>query len=117
MMGRDVPRRTGPVDGPAGRAGFAGVRRASSGLAALALLGACDTVVHSPTVPIFGSFFPVWLIAALLGIVATVALRLVFIRTGIDERLPFPVLVYLFAAIKLSIGIWALWSGEVLLAR
>ncbi len=91
--------------------------RAGLALAGLAALSGCDMAVHSPTVPIFGSFFPIWLIAALLGIVTTVVLRLVFIRTGIDERMPLPVLVYLFAAIGFSILFWALWSGEVLVVR
>ncbi|MGY6410846.1 MAG: YtcA family lipoprotein [Alkalilacustris sp.] len=78
-------------------------------------LASCASAGHSPTVPLLGTFFPIWLIAAGLGIVATVAMRLVFIRTGIHDRLPVPLLVYLFSAIKFSVGIWALWVGEVAL--
>lgn len=72
-------------------------------------------VAGSPTVPLLGTFFPIWLIAAVLGIIVTVAMRLVFIRTGIHDRLPVPLLVYLFSAVKFSVGIWALWVGEVAL--
>ena len=81
------------------------------------LLAGCAPAAHSPTVPVLGSYFPIWLIAAVLGILATVVMRGVFIRTGIDDRLPVPLLVYLFSAIKFSVGIWALWSGEMLLAQ
>ncbi|MBK5925863.1 YtcA family lipoprotein [Rhodobaculum claviforme] len=83
----------------------------------LVALAGCSPAAHSPTVPVFGAYFPIWLIAAVLGILATVMMRLVFLRTGIDDRLPVPLLVYLFAAIKFSVGIWALWSGEMLLAQ
>ncbi|MGY6635092.1 MAG: YtcA family lipoprotein [Alkalilacustris sp.] len=82
-------------------------------LATLPWLAACAPSVHAPSVPVLGTFFPVWLIAAVLGIIGTVAMRGVFIRTGIHDRLPVPLLVYLFAAVKFSVGIWALWVGEV----
>ena len=84
-------------------------------LAAVAGLAGCAGAGHSPTVPLLGTFFPIWLIAAVLGIVVTVVMRLVFIRTGIHDRLPVPVVVYLFSAINFSVGIWALWVGEVAL--
>lgn len=79
------------------------------------LLAGCSAAAHAPTVPLLGAFFPIWLIAAMLGIIATVVMRLVFIRAGIHDHLPVPLLVYLFAAIKFSVGIWALWVGEVAL--
>lgn len=75
---------------------------------------ACGEGAHAPSVPVFGSFFPLWLLASCLGVLGTVVLRLAFIRVGIDDHLPAPALVYLCAAILLSVAIWAVWSGEVL---
>lgn len=86
-------------------------------LASFALLGGCASNPHAPSVSLFGSFFPVWLMAAGLGVVGAVALRLAFIRIGVDDHLPAPMLVYLLAAIQISIVVWALWSGEALLVR
>lgn len=88
--------------------------RFAVGLLPVFLVG-CSPQAHAPTVPLWGSFFPIWLIAAMLGIIATVLMRLVFIRAGIHDRLPVPLLVYLFSAIKFSVGIWAFWVGELAL--
>ncbi|MGY6409895.1 MAG: YtcA family lipoprotein [Alkalilacustris sp.] len=93
----------------------AGARWPGLALVALPGVAGCVPAVHAPTVPVLGTFFPIWLIAAVLGIIVTVAMRLVFIRTGIHDRLPVPLLVYLFSAVKFSVGIWALWVGEVAL--
>ena len=88
--------------------------RLGTATSVIALAG-CAGAAHAPTVPLLGTFFPIWLIAAVLGIIGTVAMRLVFIRTGIHDRLPVPLLVYLFSAVMFSVGIWALWVGEVAL--
>ncbi|MGY6547667.1 MAG: YtcA family lipoprotein [Roseinatronobacter sp.] len=82
-------------------------------VSALVLLAGCAPSAHAPSVPLFGSFLPIWLIAAALGIIVTVLMRAVFIRTGIHDRLPMPLLVYLFSVVKFSVGIWALWVGEL----
>lgn len=75
------------------------------------MLAGCSMQAHSPTLSLYGSFFPVWLIAALLGVICTVVLRLLFIRIGLHEHLPMPPLTYLSATILSGIMIWAFWTG------
>jgi hypothetical protein len=79
------------------------------------VLSGCSIHAHSPTLSLYGSFFPVWLMAALLGVICTVVLRLLFIRAGLHEHLPMPPLTYLCAAIFSGIMIWAFWTGVLAL--
>lgn len=81
-------------------------------LPALALLVAgCSASGGPPAVPIFGSFFPAWVICAVGGVLVAILLRALLIATRIDEHLPAPPLVYLCLAISGGIGLWMLWSG------
>ncbi|TVQ58610.1 MAG: hypothetical protein EA355_01360 [Rhodobacteraceae bacterium] len=85
--------------------------RLGAPMGALALAG-CAGGPRSPMLPVLGAFFPVWLFAALFGVAATLTMRVVFIRVGVHDRLPAPLLVYLCAALAFSIGGWAVWLGE-----
>ncbi|WP_425492420.1 YtcA family lipoprotein [Luteibacter aegosomaticola] len=51
-------------------------------------------MTFSPTISVFGSFFPTWLLLVLLGIIFAVAVRLVCTLTSWHEALPVPVLFY-----------------------
>lgn len=72
------------------------------------LLCACS---QSPSRNILGSYFPTWMLCALIGIVGTFSLRAVLSKAGIDEELPVPVLVYLSLWIVITLAIWLLWLG------
>lgn len=85
------------------------------GSVALVLLTGCTMQAHAPSMPLYGSFFPVWLLASLLGIMGAVLIRVAFIRVGLNEHLPAPALVYFCLAILFSVIIWALWTGELAL--
>ncbi len=76
--------------------------------AALTLLSGCSS---APSRNILGSYFPSWMICALIGMGATVALRTVLAKAGIDEELPMPIVVYLAFATAFSLAIWLLWLG------
>lgn len=65
----------------------------------------------SPVFSVFGSYFPAWLVSALLGIVVTVIVRKVFISVGIHEFLPLAPVVYLCLTVAASVAIWLLWTG------
>lgn len=52
----------------------------------------------SPAIPFFGAYFPSWLICAGLGILASLLIRVILIRIGIDEGIPFRSLVYMALA-------------------
>ncbi len=76
--------------------------------AALTLLSGCSS---APSRNILGSYFPSWMICALIGMGATVALRTVLAKAGIDAALPMPIVVYLAFATAFSLAIWLLWLG------
>ena len=82
-------------------------------LLAPVVLAGCSMQAHSPTLPLYGSFFPIWLIAGLLGVICSVVLRLLFIRVGLHEHLPVAPLTYLCSAILSGVMIWALWTGAM----
>lgn len=82
-------------------------------LGGLLALSACVASPAAPAIPIFGSYFPAWLICTALGIVTTIAARLVLVWTGIDEHLPLPLLVYVCLVLAASIGYWFVAFGEV----
>ncbi len=82
--------------------------RAAVTLAFVAALTACSA---SPSRNILGSYFPTWMICALLGLLGVVVLRAVFGKAGIDAALPMPVVVYLCMWIAMTLAIWLLWLG------
>ena len=63
----------------------------------------------APSRDILGSYFPSWMICALAGLGATVVLRVVLAKFGIDSELPVPVVTYLAFATAVSLGMWLLW--------
>jgi YtcA family len=73
---------------------------------ALLALASCAKGPLAPSISVFGSYFPGWIICAVLGIVTTVVVRLALIRTGIDDYLPVPLLVYVSLALSSGIGYW-----------
>jgi YtcA family len=80
----------------------------------LIVLATAATMVSSgcssaPSRNILGSYFPSWMICALIGMVATVAVRAVMAKTGIDATLPVPILIYLAIATTFSLATWLLW--------
>ena len=64
-------------------------------------LGGC-----APVVNIEGSFFPAWLLALLIGIGLTAALRPLFARTGIESHLGPLLLIYPCLCLFLTFSIW-----------
>ena len=78
------------------------------------LVAACGSSGPSaPSLAIFGSYFPAWIVCAVLGIVVAVIVRQLLIIVDIDGYLPLPLLVYLSIAIALGIGLWFLWFGGI----
>ncbi len=84
------------------------VGASASTAAALTLLSGCSS---APSRNILGSYFPSWMICALIGMGATIAVRAILAKAGIDEQLPMPIVVYLAFATAFSLAIWLLWLG------
>ncbi|MFK2874810.1 YtcA family lipoprotein [Dyella lipolytica] len=69
-------------------------------------MAACSA---SPSRNILGSYFPTWMVCALLGIVFVIVIRGVLVKTGVDASLPVPVIVYLCMWTAATLAIWLVW--------
>src|SRR5580658_7666355 len=72
----------------------------------LGLLGGCD---GSPSRNILGSYFPSWMVCALLGLALALAARAIFKASGILEELPVPFVVMLAIACAANFAMWLIW--------
>jgi uncharacterized membrane protein YeaQ/YmgE (transglycosylase-associated protein family) len=63
----------------------------------------------APSLVVFGSYFPAWIVCAILGVVGAVVTRFILARLGIDEFLPLRLVVYLCLAIVVGLGVWLGW--------
>ena len=68
---------------------------------------------HSaPSRNILGSYFPSWMLCALIGIVLTVGVQRILVRAGIDEAIPVKLLAYLSLTVSLTFLTWLIWFGN-----
>ena len=63
----------------------------------------------APAHDILGSYFPSWMICALLGLVLALIVRQILVATKIDEAVPAPALVYLVMAVAFAFLLWLVW--------
>jgi YtcA-like protein len=76
--------------------------------AALVTLGGCN---GAPSRNILGSYFPSWMVCALLGIAVAGIARAIFKATGILQELPVPFVVFLAIGCAATFALWLLWLG------
>jgi uncharacterized membrane protein len=71
--------------------------------AAALVLGAagCDPVLN-----VAGSFFPAWMVATVLGVVLTLAVRYVFAAARLEPHLGPTVLIYMSLGLLLTVVAW-----------
>ena len=74
-------------------------------LAAL-LCGGCS---YAPNVPVFGAFFPAWMLCALVGIGFAVILRVLSAATGLSRRVEIPAATYPLVALLFAAAGWILF--------
>ena len=60
----------------------------------------------APSIVVFGSYFPAWIVCAIAGVLGAVVARFILARLGVDEFLPLRLLVYLCLAIVFGLGVW-----------
>jgi hypothetical protein len=63
-------------------------------------------MVLGPQIDIIGSFFPSWMLCALLGIVAALFGRWFLVWTGLDPYVGPPALIYTSLAILVTLVLW-----------
>jgi hypothetical protein len=72
----------------------------------LGVLSGCD---GAPSRNILGSYFPSWMVCALVGIALALAARAVFKATGLLEEIPVPFVVMLAIAGAGTFAMWLIW--------
>ena len=87
---------------------FKTMRRAASPGIALLLLDGCT---EAPSQNILGSYFPSWMICALVGILLAAVTHRGLALVGIDKAIPVPLLVYLAFAALFAFATWLVWLG------
>jgi hypothetical protein len=80
---------------------------ASATVAALLLLATgCS---RAPTFNLLGSFFPAWILCGVIGIVLTVAVRMILVRIDFEKELSPLIVVYPCMAAFFTFTLWLLF--------
>jgi len=87
------------------RAGLAGLWRVAIALP----VAGCS---YAPTMDLLGSYFPGWMLCAVLGVVAAVIIRQILGITGVNEYVVAPLLTYAALAVSATLLIWLFWFGH-----
>jgi len=93
-----------------------GSSASGAGRGALVLMLATNTAraadPAAPSIVVFGSYFPAWIVCAVVGVLCATVARFLLARLGVDEFLPFRLVVYLCLAIVFGLGLWlAFYAG------
>jgi hypothetical protein len=72
----------------------------------LGLLGGCD---GAPSRNILGSYFPSWMVCALVGLALAIAARAIFKTLGMLDELPVPFLVMAAIGCAGTFAMWLIW--------
>jgi hypothetical protein len=72
----------------------------------LGLLGGCD---GAPSRNILGSYFPSWMVCALVGLALALAARTIFKALGILKELPVPLVVMAAIGCAGTFAMWLIW--------
>ena len=80
----------------------------SAGIVPAFALGGCT---QAPMIPLFGAYFPGWLLCALVGVVAAVLIRVLCILCGLDAILSFRLFTYLASGTVIALLLWSVVFG------
>jgi hypothetical protein len=69
-------------------------------------------ISHAPSVDIFGSFFPIWMVCIGIAVLLTLAVRAVLIRLQLDGELGPRVVVYPSMVALIACAIWLSLFGN-----
>ena len=61
---------------------------------------------------LLGSYFPAWMLCAVIGIVASVVIRQILALVGINEYVIAPLLTYVALALFVTLLVWLLWFSH-----
>jgi hypothetical protein len=69
----------------------------------------CSGCTYAPSVPLFGAFFPGWMLCALLGIGLAVIVRILSVATGLARLVAIPPITYPLLAMLFAAAGWILF--------
>ena len=75
---------------------------------ALAVAG-CST---APTMDLLGSYFPAWMLCAVVGVFTAVVIRQILAVAGINDYVVAPLLTYAGLAVSATLLAWLFWFGH-----
>jgi hypothetical protein len=87
-------------------------RRDSLGLRRIAIALPVAACSSAPTMDLLGSYFPAWMLCAVLGIVVAVIIRQLLAVAGISEHIVAPLLTYAALAVSATLLAWLFWFGH-----
>lgn len=93
-------------EGPTASQAGASLARVIRTTTALSVLSGCD---GAPSRNILGSYFPSWMVCAVLGIGLAFVARALFKASGLLTELPVPFLVMLAIACAGTFATWLAW--------
>jgi hypothetical protein len=67
---------------------------------------------YAPTMDLLGSYFPAWMLCAVIGIAAAVIIRQILVVAGINDYVVAPLLTYAGLAVSATLLAWLLWFGH-----
>jgi hypothetical protein len=67
---------------------------------------------YAPTMDLFGSYFPAWMLCAALGIIAAIIIRQMLAVAGINAYVVAPLLTYAALALSAALLAWLVWFGH-----
>jgi len=73
-------------------------------------LAGCGAV-GAPSFGFFGTYFPAWMLCALIGIAAGTVARIFFVAKGLTESLPFQLLLCTAIGVIIAVLAWILLFG------
>lgn len=68
----------------------------------------------APSYEIFGAYFPLWLLCAVIGLVGTLIAHRIFVSTGWVRVVPFQLLVCVAIGMTVSVLCWLSGTGQLL---
>jgi hypothetical protein len=87
-------------------------RCAALGLPRVAIALPVAACSYSPTMDLLGSYFPAWMLCAVIGIVASIIIRQILAVAGINDYVVAPLLTYAALAVSATLLAWLLWFGH-----
>ncbi|SMG00003.1 FIG00978812: hypothetical protein [Burkholderia singularis] len=67
----------------------------------------------APSFALFGAYFPLWLVSALIGVAGAIVAHRVFVSTGWAQTVPFQLSVCTAIGFVIAVFVWLIGSGQL----